>query len=86
MNSNTYLAEISSRELRELNSDISIQVGAEYDITKAADTLATLRSLNTSKLKNMSNQIKDLEKKFNEIQDSYDALMLLDVIKHSGDQ
>lgn len=86
MNSNAYLAEISSRELRELNSDISIQVGAEYDITKAADTLATLRSLNASKLKNMSNQIKDLEKKFNEIQDSYDALMLLDVIKHSGDQ
>lgn len=62
MNSNTYLAEISSRELRELNSDISVQIGSEYDISKAADTLAALRSLNTSKLKYISNQIKDLEK------------------------
>jgi hypothetical protein len=36
MSKSKYLVEIDTRELRELNSEIKIEIGAEYEITKAA--------------------------------------------------
>jgi antitoxin (DNA-binding transcriptional repressor) of toxin-antitoxin stability system len=81
-----YLAEVNARELKELNSEVSIQVGAEYEITKAAETLATLRALSQNKLKYIGKYIVDLQAKFEQIEEAYDALMLLDTIKHSEDK
>lgn len=78
-----WLAEVDSFELRELNGEIKIDIGAEYEIRKAAETLAALRSLHKSKLVYMKNQIDDLQKKFREIEDNYEAVMLFDTIKHS---
>ena len=80
-----WLAEVNSFELRELNSEIAIEIGVEYEIRKAAETLATLRSLRRNKLEYISKYINDLQAKFGEIEEAYDALMLIDTIKHSED-
>ena len=84
--SGKYLAEIHSSELRELNSEVKLEIGAEYEITKAAETLATLRSLSRNKLEYIGKYIDDLQARFEEIEEAYDALMMLDNIKHSEDQ
>jgi len=81
-----YLAEVDMRELRELNNDVKVEIGAEYEITKAAETLATLRSLNRNKLEYIGRYINDLQAKFEQIEEAYDALMMLDTIKHSEEQ
>lgn len=83
MNGNKYLAEVSRRELNELNGDIKIEIGAEYDIDKAAETLASLRSLSRIKLEYIGKYINDLQAKFEEIEKAYAALMLFDTIKNS---
>ena len=80
-----YLAEVSHRELRELNDKTNPEIGAEYEITKAAETLAALRSLNKNKLEYIGKYINDLQAKFEQIEEAYDALMLLDTIKNSED-
>jgi predicted nucleic acid-binding Zn-ribbon protein len=84
--SSKYLAEVDMRELRELNNDIKVEIGAEYEIKKAAETLATLRGLSQNKLKYIGKYIVDLQAKFEEIEEAYDALMLLDTIKHGEDK
>lgn len=86
MGSNKYLAEVDSRELRELNSDVKLEVGAEYEITKAAETLAALRSLSRNKLNYIGKYINDLQATFETLEENYNALMMLDNIKHSEDQ
>lgn len=78
-----YLAEITSTELRELNKDIRIEIGAEYEILKAAETLSDLRRLNQNKLEYIGRYINDLQAKFEDITEAYDALMMLDTIKNS---
>lgn len=83
MGSNKYLAEVDSRELRELNSDVKLEVGAEYEITKAVETLVALRSLSRNKLEYIGKYINDLQAKFEQIEQAYDALMMLDNIKNS---
>jgi hypothetical protein len=83
MGGNKYLAEVDSFELRELNSEVKLEVGAEYEIRKAAETLAALRSLSQNKLKYIGKYIVDLQAKFEDIEEAYDALMLLDTIKNS---
>jgi hypothetical protein len=83
MGANKYLAEVDARELRELDKEVSITVGAEYEILKAAETLAALRSLSRKKLEYVGKYIADLQAKFEEIEQAYDALMLLDTIKNS---
>ena len=80
-----WLAEVDSYELRELNSEIKIEIGVEYEIRKAAETLATLRSLSRSKLEYIEKYINDLQAKFEDITEAYDALMLLDTIRNSED-
>jgi hypothetical protein len=81
-----WLAEVDSFELRELNSEVNLEIGAEYDIRKAAQTLADLRGLSQNKLKYIGKYIVDLQAKFEQIEEAYDALMLLDTIKHSEDK
>jgi uncharacterized membrane protein len=83
MGTSKYLAEVDGFELRELNSDVKIEVGAEFEIRKAAETLAALRGLSKNKLIYVKKQIDDLQKKFQEIEQTYDAVMLLDTIKNS---
>ena len=84
--SNKYLAEITSFELRELNSEVKVEIGAEYEITKAAETLATLRSLSRNKLEYIGKYINDLQARFEQIEEAYDALMMLDTIKNSEEK
>ena len=84
--SNKYLAEVDSFELRELNSEVKLEIGAEYEIRKAAETLATLRSLSRNKLGYIGKYIVDLQAKFEEIEEAYDALMMLDTIKNSEEK
>lgn len=86
MGGRKYLAEVSSQELRELDIAVKIEVGAEYEILKAAETLSTLRSLSRNKLEYIGKYINDLQAKFEQIEEAYDALMMLDNIKHSEDQ
>lgn len=83
MRGTKYLAEVDSRELRELNSDVKLEIGAEYEITKAAETLAALRSLSRNRLEYIGKYINDLQAKFEDITEEYDALMLFDKIKNS---
>jgi hypothetical protein len=86
MDGQKYLAEISSRELRELNTEVKLEIGAEYEIIKAAETLAALRSLSQNKLKYIGKYITDLQATFEMLEESYNALMLLDTIKNSEDK
>ncbi len=81
-----WLAEVDSFELRQLNSEVKIEIGVEYEIKKAAQTLATLRGLSQNKLKYIGKYIVDLQAKFEQIEEAYDALMMLDTIKHSEDK
>jgi hypothetical protein len=86
MDGQKYLAEISSRELRELNTEVKLEIGAEYEIVKAAETLAALRSLSQNKLKYIGKYITDLQATFEMLEESYNALMLLDTIKNSEEK
>jgi hypothetical protein len=86
MGANKYLAEVDARELRELDSQVTITVGAEYEITKAAETLAALRSISRTKLEYVGKYIVDLQAKFEQIEEAYDALMMLDTIKNSEEK
>lgn len=86
MGTNKYLAEVDGYELRELNNDVKVEVGAEYEIRKAAETLAALRSLSRNKLEYIGKYINDLQAKFEDIQEAYDALMMLDNIKNSEEK
>lgn len=78
-----YLAEVDVRELRELNSDVKIEVGAEYEITKAAETLAMLRNLSRNKLEYIGRNINDLRETFEKIEQAYNTLMIIDRLKNS---
>jgi len=84
--SSKWIAEIDSYELRELDSEVKLEIGAKFEIRKAAETLQNLRSLNRNKLDYIGRYINDLQAKFSEIEEAYDALMMLDTIKHSEDK
>jgi hypothetical protein len=86
MGTNKYLAEVDGYELRELNSEVKLEVGAEFEIRKAAETLAALRSLRRNKLEYIGRYINDLQAKFEQIEEAYDALMMLDSIKNSEEK
>ena len=81
--SSKWIAEIDSYELRELDSEVKLEIGAKFEIRKAAETLQNLRSLNRNKLDYIGRYINDLQVKFEEIEEAYDALMMLDTIKNS---
>jgi len=84
--SSKWIAEIDSYELRELDSDVKLEIGAKFEIRKAAETLQTLRSLHRNKLDYIGRYINDLQVKFEEIEEAYDTLMMLDTIKNSKEQ
>lgn len=78
MEGNRWLAEIDSRELRELNRDFVPSVGVEYPIDQAAKTLQALRTLRRDRLERIDRCMNDLLKSLGEINEAYDSLMLLD--------
>jgi hypothetical protein len=80
MEGQKYLLEVEYRELRELNSEIQVAVGAEYEILKAAQTLSNLRGISRNKMKFIKRQIDELQRSYNEISNHYDEMMLLDTI------
>jgi hypothetical protein len=86
MEGRKYLVEVEYSELRELNSEIQVEVGAEYEILKAAQTLSSLRSISRNKMKFIKKQIDELQTSYNQISDSYDEMMLLDTIKNSEEK
>jgi len=86
MEGRKYLLEVEYGELRELNSEIQVEVGAEYEILKAAQTLSSLRSISRNKMKFIKKQIDELQTSYNQISDSYDEMMLLDTIKNSEEK
>jgi 16S rRNA C1402 N4-methylase RsmH len=77
MEGNRWLAEIHSRELRELNRDFIPNVGVEYPIDQAAKTLQALRTLRRDRLERIDRCMNDLLKSLGEINEAYDSLMLL---------
>lgn len=81
-----YLAEIHSSELRELNSEVKLEIGAEYEITKAAETLSALRGLSRTKMQYLKTQIDGLQNAYDRISDTYSEVMLIDVIKNSEEK
>jgi len=83
---NKWLAEVDSFELRELNSELKIEIGVEYEIRKAAETLSALRGLSRTKMQYLKTQIDDLQKAYDRISDTYSEVMLIDVIKHSEEK
>lgn len=84
--SNKWLVEINSFELRELDSETKLEIGSEFEIRKAAETLAALRSLSRNKLQYIGRYINDLQAKFEEMEEAYNALMVLDNIKNSDEK
>ena len=86
MEGRKYLLEVEYGELRELNSEIQVEVGAEYEILKAAQTLSSLRSISRNKMKFIKKQIDELQTSYNQISNSYDEMMLLDTIKNSEEK
>jgi hypothetical protein len=86
MDGGKYLAEVSGRELREIDSNAKLEIGAEFEILKAAETLAALRGLSRNKLEYIGKYIVDLQARFEQIEEAYDALMLLDTIKNSEEK
>ena len=83
MGNGKYLAEVDSHELRELDSNVKLEVGAVFEIRKAAETLAALRSLRRHKLEYIGKYINDLQARFEDISEAYDSLMILDDIRNS---
>ena len=83
---NKFMVEVDGRELRELNSDIKPEVGAEYEITKAAETLESLRGLQRRRLNTLKNQIAEIQKIYDGIEENCNALMLMDSLKTEYDQ
>ena len=81
MGPHTYMVEITREELQHLDKDRSIQIGVEFPIMPAVKTLDTLRSLDRLRLTYMSEHIDKLKSTFEDIQDSYNALMLFDRLK-----
>jgi hypothetical protein len=80
MEGRKWLLEVSTEELRELNPDVEIEIGAEYDTLKAAQTLMSLRSLSRNKMAHAKKQIDELQKFYSSICDNHDDVMLLDTI------
>lgn len=80
---NKWLAEVDSFELSELNSEIKIEIGVEYEIRKAAETLSSLKGLSRTKMQHLKTQINELQKSYDRISSTYDEIMLIDTIKHS---
>ena len=82
---NGYLCEMSSREVYKVFNDTTPSLGDESDLEKLFETLAALRNLSKSQFSYLANNIKDLQKKFETVQDAYDKLMLLDELRTAGE-
>jgi hypothetical protein len=77
-----YICEMTRREVSLLGAS-SPTIGVEVDLARAYDTLDSLRSISRYNLKNLGDQIRKLQQKFDEVEMSYDKTMLLDTVKNS---
>lgn len=77
-----YICEISRREVNLLGN-ISPNIGDEIALERAFDTLANLRSISRSNLTSLGDQINKLQKKFVEIEETYNKTTLLDTVKNN---
>ena len=77
-----YLCELSRKEVHIIFNSVSPKIGDENDLARAYDTLTSLRGLSDSQLKYLGRNIEGLIKKFREIEEEYDKLMIIDTLKH----
>ena len=88
------LCEVSSNEIARLRgysgtyergwSTDFLQVGVEHDLTRAFETLDTLRKLDSTRFKEVSREIGRLNTAFEEARQAHEALMLFDTLKEAG--
>lgn len=76
-----FMVEATREELRQLDENTCLIVGEEFPIMPAVETLNSLRTLDENRLNYMGQRIDSLKETFEEIQDSYHALMLFDRLK-----
>jgi hypothetical protein len=76
-----YICEISRPEAHIIFDSTVAHIGDENDLHKAYELLSAIRSLSKSQLHYLDQSISGLNKKFAEVQESYDKLMLLDNIR-----
>lgn len=77
-----YICEVSRRETSLLGLT-SPNIGDNVELDRAFDTLDSLRSISRYNLKNLGEQIRGLQKKYDEIADAYCNTVILDTIKNS---
>lgn len=92
---NMVLCEVSASEIARLRGCTSIydkawdsnyiKVGMEHDLSRAFETLDTLRKLDDSQFKEVSRVLERLTKTFEDARAAQEALMLFDTLKEAGD-
>mgnify|MGYP003658524239 CR=1 FL=1 len=78
-----YLLEVDLNELRALNPDIDPEIGVEYDVLNAAQTLKSLRSVRKIRLVKVAQEIEALQRLYRKICDDFADVMILDTIANS---
>lgn len=77
-----FMVEMTRQELRQLDEDRSLIIGEEFPIMQAVKTLNALRMLDLDRMLYIGQSIDRLKEAFEEIQNSYNALMLFDRLKN----
>ena len=88
------LCEVSSNEIARLRGYSStydkgwdnnfLRVGIEHDLTRAFETLDTLRKMDGLRFKEVSRELERLTKTFEDARTAHEALMLFDTLKEAG--
>jgi hypothetical protein len=92
---NMVLCEVSAAEIARLRGCTStydkewhssyLNVGMEHDLSRAFETLDTLRKLDDSQFKEVSRVLARLNQTFEDARAAQEALMLFDTLKEAGD-
>lgn len=77
-----FICEVPRREISLLGVT-SPTIGDEVPLDRAFDTLDSLRGISRSNLVYLGDQISKLQKKYEEVSDTYNKTMLFDSIKTS---
>jgi hypothetical protein len=93
---NMVLCEVSAAEIARLRGCTStydkawhsdyLKVGMEHDLSRAFETLDTLRKLDDSQFKEVSRVLTRLNQTFEDARAAQEALMLFDTLKEAGDE
>lgn len=79
-----FICEIDRHEGYVIFNKTTPSIGDETDMRLVFETLASLRGMSSTQLSYMAKNIESFQKKFLEIQDAYDKLMLLDEMRSAG--